>query len=270
MPEQNIYEKMDTFAGNLKLDFSGKELAVIASDHHYTEDQLAAIGEVFDYLSNKKHETVINTLLKMSRLPTKEPKTFEGYDFTRLHGDDLQALKSLPALSDVNAGRNIAFVGPAGVGKTHLAEAYGRECCRRGMKTYFLKASELNDRFTIARNFGREARTIQSLVKPTCLIIDEIGRCKFSRDNTAMFFDLIDRRYEKEGPHTIIFTSNKQPNEWAQYFEGKDDLMCSLDRIFDRASIFDIKGDSYRGQSCTTYAVEAGKVLAPETETSKQ
>ena len=76
---------------------------------------------MFGYLSAKKHETVINTLLKMSRLPTREPKTFGGYDINRLHGDDIQALKSLPSLSDVNAGRNIAFVGPAGVGKAHLA-----------------------------------------------------------------------------------------------------------------------------------------------------
>lgn len=266
MPETNIYEKIEACAGNLKLDFSARELAAIASNHHYTEDQLQAVSEVFDYLSNKKHETVIDTLLRLSRLPTKEPKTFEDYDFSRLHGDDIQALKSLPSLSDVNAGRNIAFVGPAGVGKTHLAEAYGRKCCEQGMKVYFLKASELNDKFTAARKFGREAHTIQSLVKPTCLIIDEVGRCRFCKENTAMFFDLVDRRYEKEGPHTIIFTSNKQPNEWAQYFDGNDDLICSLDRIFDRASIFDIKGESYRGRACITYAVEAGNTSAPATE----
>ncbi|MGN1253813.1 MAG: ATP-binding protein [Prevotella sp.] len=267
MSELTIYEKIDAYSENLKLDFSGRELAALASDHHYTKEQLQAVIEIFGHLSDKKHETVINTLLKMSRLPMKEPKTFEGYDFTRLHGDDIQALKSLTSLSDVNAGRNIAFVGPAGVGKTHLAEAYGRACCMQRMKTYFLKASELNDKFTAARKYGHEAHVIQSLVKPTCLIIDEIGRCSFCHENTAMFFDLVDRRYEKEGPHTIIFTSNKQPNEWAEYFDGNDDLMCSLDRIFDKASIFNIKGESYRGRACTTYAVEAGEVSAPVLET---
>lgn len=267
MSETNVYEKIDVCAGTLKLDFCGKELATIASNRHYTKEQFQAVSEVFDYLSVKKHESVINTLLKMSRLPTKEPKTFDGYDFSRLRGDDIGALKGLPSLSDVNAGRNIAFVGPAGVGKTHLAEVYGRECCKQRMKTYFLKASELNDKFTIARKYGREAHAVQSLVKPTCLIIDEVERCRFNRDNTAMFFDLVDRRYEKEGLHTIIFTSNKQPNEWEEYFDGNDDLMCSLDRIFDRASIFDIKGESYRGRACTTYAVEAS---APVTGIVKQ
>lgn len=259
-----VYEQINAYAESLKLDIRGEELATLASAHHYTTDQLQAIAEVFDYLSSKKHDTIISTLLRMSRLPLKEPKTFDGYDFSRLHGNDVEALKSLPALADVNAGRNIAFVGPAGVGKTHLAQAYGLECCKHGMKTYFLKASELNDKFTNARKYGHEAHTIQSLVKPTCLIIDEIGRCRFSIENTAMFFDLVDRRYEKEGPKSIIFTSNKQPNEWAEYFVGTDDLRCSLDRIFDKASVFDIKGESYRGRALTTYAVEAGDTKSME------
>lgn len=64
--------------------------------------------------------------------------------------------------------------------KLHLAEAYGRECCKQGMKAYFLKASELNDKFTIARKYSREAHAVQSLVKPTCLIIDEVGRYRFN------------------------------------------------------------------------------------------
>lgn len=98
MPETNIYEELDSCVRNLKLDFCSQELTTIASDHHYTAEQLQAVADVFDYLSTKKHETVINTLLKMSRLPTKEPKTFDGYDFSRLHGDDIQTLKSLPAL----------------------------------------------------------------------------------------------------------------------------------------------------------------------------
>lgn len=76
-----------------------------------------------------------------------------------------------------------------------------------------------------------------------------IGRCTFDEENTNMFFDKVDRRYEKEGPKTMIFTSNKQPGAWGEYFTGQDDLLAALDLIFDNANVFDIKGNSYRGRA---------------------
>lgn len=256
--DETIYDRITADAKTLHADFTGKELAALAIRNDFTEKQLQAVGDIFDYMAEKKHDKVIQTLLNLSRLPLKVPKTFDNYDFTRIHGQDTEELKKLSVLSEVYSGTNIAFIGPPGVGKTHLAEAYGYKCCQLGMKAYFLKASELNDKFTSARKDGREARVITSLVKPTCLIIDEIGRCHFDHENTMMFFDMIDRRYAKEGPNTMIFTSNRQPSQWEEFFDGKDDLLATLDRLFDKARVFMIKGESYRGRECQTLAVEAG------------
>ena len=137
--------------------------------------------------------------------------------------------------------------------------AYGRECCLRGMKTYFLKATELNQKLVDAVKYGREGSTVNSLVKPTCLIIDEIGRCVFNKESTRMFFDMIDRRYNKEGPSIMIFTSNKGPDKWGEFFSEDSSLLCALDRIFDDATVFMMKGDSYRGKKLETIAIETGR-----------
>ena len=255
---EDLYVEIDIAAKALKVDFTGQELAQMAVDHRLSPEQLEAVSMVFGYLKQKKHDAVISTLLKMSRLPVKEPKTFDNYDFSRIHGHDADAVKNLTALAEVNARRNIAFIGPTGVGKTHLAKAYGRACCEQGMKTYFLKASELNEKFTNARKYGREDSCKNGLVKPTCLIIDEIGKGHFDVTNTEMFFDLIDRQYSKEGPQTTIMTSNLQPSQWKKYFEGTDDLLCALDRMFDEAEIFNIKGKSYRGRNCQVFSAEVG------------
>ena len=191
----------------------------------------------------------------------KAPKSFENFDFSILHGEQQDLLKTLPTLSALYAQRNIAFIGPQGVGKTHLAMAYGRACCLRGLKAYFLKATELNDKLTAARRAGRENAVINGLVKPSCLIIDEVGRCVFDRESTGMFFDLIDRRYEKEGSNCMIFTSNKQPNDWLEFFRCDDDLKAALDRLFDDAKVITFKGESYRGRKREVLAVEAGETV---------
>ena len=85
-----------------------------------------------------------------------------------------------------------------------------------------------------------------------------MGRFSFDRENTRLFFDIVDRRYSKEGPNNIIFTSNKSPNMWKEDFDEDDSLLCALDRAFDDATVFMMDGDSYRGRKLETIAVKVG------------
>lgn len=96
-----------------------------------------------------------------------------------------------------------------------------------------------------------------SLVKPSCLIVDEVGRCDYDRPCTDLFFDVVDRRYEKEGPNAMVLTSNIAPSGWDEFFTGDDTLLCALDRLLDKASVFVMRGPSYRGSGFDTYSVEA-------------
>lgn len=189
--KETIFEQVATAASVLKLDLSAEEFALFAEDQEFSETGLEAVQMLFSYLSEKKQQTTIQTLLKLSRLPTKVPKTFENFDFSLLKGKDVERLKVLASLNAIYSHRNLAFIGPAGTGKTHLAQAFGYACCQHGLKTYFIKASELRDRFTAARRSGKTDSCLNGLVRPSCLIIDEIGHCAFDKENTRLFFDLI-------------------------------------------------------------------------------
>ena len=254
-----VFDIIHDKAVQLKVEISVEELAVFAADREFSPEQLSAVQEVFSYLAKQKHEASISTLLRTSRLPIKQPKVFDNFDFTVMRGKYADRLKGLNTLAPIYARKNLAFIGPQGVGKTHLAMAFGNECCQRGMKTYFLKASELNHRLTAARRNDRVDSVVNGLIKPSCLIIDEIGRTEFDRTNTRLFFDIIDRRYYKDGPNTIIFTSNKSPNQWRPFFNEDDDLLCALDRAFDDAPVFMFKGKSYRGKKLETLPIEVGE-----------
>lgn len=252
-----LYRRVSERAASFGVGISPEELAELAVRLDMGSGELAALEAVFTHLADKHRDQVIGTLLRLSRLPQKAPKTFEGFEFDRIRGRDAAALRKLPALANLHARKNLAFIGPGGIGKTHLAQAYGRACCLEGFKTYYLKATELRDKLKKAADSGSTSRTVASLVKPSCLIIDEVGRCAFDRPCTDLFFDIVDRRYEKEGPNTVILTSNTPTNNWDEFFTGDDTLLCTLDRLFDRASVFVMKGASFRGAELEIFSVES-------------
>ncbi len=107
-------------------------------------------------------------------------------------------------------------------------------------------------------------------MRPSCLIIDEIGHCAFDKESTRLFFDLIDRRYNKEGNFNMIFTSNKNPALWREDFDEDATLLCALDRIFDDATVFKLSGESFRGKKLETISLQTGKVKIIEPMTSQE
>lgn len=258
--DTNIYDLIQTTSSYLKLSISAQEVAQFCADTKLSDKEIESIFNFLSFMKDKRHDHLVEMLQTMSRIPLREPKTFDNFDFSCIHGKNVDALQNLKSLSTLHAHKNLAFIGPQGVGKTHLAMAYGRKCFENEYKAYFLKATELNQKFTDARRQGRESVTINALVNPACLIIDEIGRCVFDKENTRMFFDVIDRRYSKDGPNNMIFTSNKSPDKWGEYFGEDSSLLCALDRIFDDAMVFMIKGKSYRGSKCETVAITAGEL----------
>ena len=202
--DEGAYAAVCEAAARLGVALSCEELATLASDHNMGEAELKAIGQTFSYLAEKRRQASIETLLRLSRLPRREPKTFDNFDFSRIQGKDAAALTKLPALADLHTHRNVAFIGPGGIGKTHLAQAYARQCCLKGLKAYYIKATELRNRLLRAIERGGTSRAVAALVKPYRLVVDEVSRCVFDKQCTDLFFDVIDRRYEKEGPSTMI------------------------------------------------------------------
>ena len=240
----SLFSAIDRCNELLRLDFSAEEFAKLAEERSLSAESIEAVSSVFEYLRDKKEQSTIQMLLRTSRLPQKQVKTFDNFDFDVLKGKDIDKLKNLQTLAPIYAHKNIAFIGP-------------HECCRHRMKTYFIKAAELRDKFTIARRAGREGALLTSLVRPSCLIIDEVGHCEFDKANTRLFFDMVDRRYNKEGAFNMIFTSNKNPSDWREIFGENDALLCSLDRLFDSASVFTFRGESFRGKHLENYTLRA-------------
>ena len=96
------------FGFDVKLSI--EEIAYLSSEHSFNSEEITAVAKVFKYLENRHRDTVVQTLLKLSRIPQKEPKTFENFNFARMQGKDEKALRKLPTLADLYARKKLLFL----------------------------------------------------------------------------------------------------------------------------------------------------------------
>ncbi|MCP5365856.1 MAG: ATP-binding protein [Hyphomicrobiales bacterium] len=228
------------------------------------ELKLAGLAESFSALATRAAETEQNfldfleealvterdcrrarsaaTLVRMAGFPAV--KTLEAYDFRFATTAPRKQIEQLAALAFVARRENVVFLGPSGVGKTHLAIGLGLKAANAGIKTRFTTAADLMLQVETAVRQGRLADLMKGLSRYALLIIDEIGYLPLSREQAHLFFQIVAARYERG---STIMTSNLSFSTWDQAFAGDRVLTAAmLDRLLHHAQVVQIQGESYR------------------------
>jgi DNA replication protein DnaC len=195
-------------------------------------------GEMAD-----RHRKTVALNFQFAKFPYV--KRLEEFEYTAQPALDRRLIDELATGRFLYEGRNIIFLGPPGVGKTHLAMALGAVTCDIGHRVYFTTAIEMVRRLAKAMADNRLHREINNLTRPKLLIVDEVGYLALGTAEASLLFQVISERYEKG--NSIVLTSNKAFGEWGQVFGG-DAVMASaaLDRLLHRSTVINIRGESYR------------------------
>lgn len=234
--------ELTALLNKLKLDHLEAQLdAVCEQAAQRQQDYKSFLVQALDTEWQGRHQRGIEARLRLARFPWI--KTLDQFDFDFQPSLDRRQVRELAGLSFVERAHNVIVLGPPGVGKTHLAISLGVKAVEAGYSVLFLTLEALMTRLTKAVNENRLERSLQQLVYPKVLIIDEVGYLPLSRLEASLFFRLVVRRYERA---SLIITSNKSFLDWGEMVNDPVLATAVLDRLLHYSTTLNIKGESYR------------------------
>jgi len=136
---------------------------------------------------------------------------------------------------------NLVIIGPAGVGKTHVATALCHDAVMKGRQTVFISLFDLTARLARAKSIYS---LIEYYARVPVLCLDELGYVIPTKDQADAIFQVISKRTEMG---TTIVTTNLVPSDWGKIFDTAT-ASAILDRLSLNGRFITFEGRSYRSK----------------------
>ncbi len=224
----------------LKLSTAAREIEDVLGRHGRAAS-LDWVSALFEREIDARKQRAIERRIKRAEFP--EVTTLESFDWKFNPKIEKSKIEDLAELKFVKENRIGLFLGPAGVGKTHLALAIGILAAKEGYRVYCASTKRLMQQIQLAKLKNNLDVLFKRMLSSQLWLIDDWGVVSMSREIAEEVFDLFDRRKYSSA---MLLTSNRDVEEWSEVFPDPVLANATIDRIFDRAEIVPFQGKSYR------------------------
>lgn len=197
--------------------------------------------ELLSFEEKRRSEKTIEKHLKWARFPyQKKLDVFDLGEQTSISERQLRQLEELVWLEETF---NLIFLGPPGVGKTHLAIGLGLEAIQKGYRVSFISMGELVPLLKTEDYLRNSQLRLKRIRESDLVIIDDLMYMAMDQNEANLFFHLINHLYERS---SIVLTSNKGPDQWGELLGDQGITTAILDRLLHRSEVIHLNGDSHR------------------------
>ena len=240
----------DNLQARLDRDLAELKLWEIAKSYREVLDEAARKGssflEVLAILIGleqaAREQRVLERRLREARLPKQ--KTLAEYDFKFPKRIPKAAILRLFDCDFIEQHGCAVLIGPTGTGKSHLLTALGYTAVERGHSVRHTRVVDMINHLTAAQLNGSLGKTLRSYVRPSLLLLDELGYLPIDKRGADLLFQVVAARYEVG---SIVITTNRPFREWGKLFDVDNTLATALiDRLMHHGEGIVIQGDSYR------------------------
>ena len=173
----------------------------------------------------------------------EETCRLEDFDWSAAITLDRRLLDAVFSLQFLTRHEHVLLVGPAGVGKTFMAQALGYTAIRAGYTVRFCHADDFFRALSQARADNSVDRTFRSFLSPDLLILDDLGLHRLTAQQSSDLYELIISRHRVS---RLTITRNRSVDEWLSLFDDPILGNSALDRLANASYQIVIEGSSYR------------------------